>query len=361
MAGGYMPDMRSLTQLTYLVRGRSAPAPIAPDDERVLALFRNRAELKKAYTELQDEVHRLKDRIKQQEGATARVQEMLGALEARLGFAETAYPALVFYQLRALWQGGREILEQFVVELSGQQEERERRAHLAEYNRRQFALRQSVEGRLRAAETQHAASQEQLGELEAARAKLTRFWHFFKRRDVDRRLAAARSALATAELGLSESRAAAGQLEQLPPPEFPGLSLEARRAINVAAIAYAEALCARLSATPLVLLAKEATARREAADQYGDRAECEQLIASIAEARVTLQSKASLAQEVKVRSERLKQLARYRSASDTSPTPESLGVAEGDALAGQSVSRANDGVPNVLAEDTWDLFRVLLR
>src|SRR5215831_15812088 len=115
--------MRSLTQLASFVRVRPRSAEALEDDGRVVALFRNRAELKKAYTELQDEVHRLKDRIKQQEGATARVQEMLGALENRLGLAETAYPALVFYQLRALWQSGREILEQFVTELSGQQEE----------------------------------------------------------------------------------------------------------------------------------------------------------------------------------------------------------------------------------------------
>jgi hypothetical protein len=362
MAGGHVPDMRSLTQLTSLVRRRPAPAPGALEDERVLALFRNRAELKKAYTELQDEVHRLKDRIKQQEGATARVQEMLGALEARLGLAETAYPALVFYQLRVLWQTGREILEQFVTELSAQQEERERRAHVAEYNRRQFALRQSVEGRLRTAETQHAAGQQQLGELEAARAKLTRFWHYFKRRDVDRRLVAARAALAMAQLALGESRAAAGQLEQLPAPEFPGLSLDARRAINVAAIAYAEVLCARLCETPLVVLAKEATARREAADHYGNRSECEQLIAAIAVARSVLQAKGNVAQDVKVRSERLKQAARYRSASETSPTPESVAYGEGDALAGQPTgAAARARMPNVLAEDTWDLFRVLLR
>ena len=45
------------------------------EERRVLQLFRNRAELKKAYSELQDEIHRLKDRLKQQEGATARVQE----------------------------------------------------------------------------------------------------------------------------------------------------------------------------------------------------------------------------------------------------------------------------------------------
>ncbi|MFX5587059.1 hypothetical protein ABTE16_20150, partial [Acinetobacter baumannii] len=81
------------------------------EDDRVLNLFRNRAELTKAYGALEDEIYRLKDRIKQQEGATQRVQEMLEALEERLGAADTAYPALVFYQLRRLWESGRELIE----------------------------------------------------------------------------------------------------------------------------------------------------------------------------------------------------------------------------------------------------------
>ena len=51
----------------------------------------------------------------------------------------------MFYQLRALWQLGRELIEQFVADLARQQEERERRAHFAEHNRRQFARRQAVE------------------------------------------------------------------------------------------------------------------------------------------------------------------------------------------------------------------------
>ena len=355
------PDMRSLAQLTFLKRGQSRPA--GEDDEgRVLALFRNRAELKKAYGELQDEVYRLKDRIKQQEGATARVQEMLGALESRLGLVETAYPALVFYQLRALWQRGREIIEQFVGELQSQQEERERRAHLAECNRRQFARRQSIEAALRAAETQFADAQHNLATLEQARAKLTRFWHYFKRREADRRIAAARLALADAEQALTQARAGATELEQEPAPQFPGLSIEARRAINLAAIAYAEVLCLRLVRTQLVALAREAASRREAADQYGDRAECEAVIAQIDEARIIIQAKANVAQEVTARTERLRQIARYRSPADTSPIAESVGLCDGDVLSGQPLGAMQAArLPNVLAEDTWDLFRILLR
>jgi hypothetical protein len=351
--------MKSLAKLTLL---KSAPKQdVDEDHDRVLALFKNRAELKKAYSELQDEVYRLKDRIKQQEGATARVQEMLGALEARLGMVDTAYPALVFYQLRALWQLGRETIEQFVTDLARQQEERERRLHVAECNRRQFARRQNVESGLRSAETELIDAQARLNELERARARLTRFWHYFKRREMDTRLQGARGLLRNADAALASARAAVEELDNEATPPFPGLSLETRRAINTAAIAYAEALCFRLIDSPLVTLAKEATARREAAESYGTRADCEALIAQIGKARVALQTKGSIAQEVKARTDRLKAASKFRNPADTVPTVESLATSEGDVLATASLGRRAARMPNVLSEDTWDLFRILLR
>jgi len=353
--------MRSLTQLASFVRVRPRQPEPAEDDGRVVALFRNRAELKKAYSELQEEVFRLKDRIKQQEGATARVQEMLGALETRLGLVETAYPALVFYQLRSLWQLGREIIEQFVTELTTQQEERERRAHLAESNRRQFARRQNTQTRLREAETAHADGQAYVAELVAARAKLTRFWHFFKRRDVERRLHAAQGTVAESAAALEEARAAVEALEREASPEFSGLSLEARRAINLAAIAYAEVLCVRLSYTPLVQLAKEASGRREPAENYGEREGCEELIAQIGDARALLVARVNVAPDVRARADRLKQVGRYRNPADTTPTVESISINEGDVHGANPVDVQAVRLPNVLAEDTWDLYRILLR
>ena len=99
--------MKALRQLGFLKLSLRPETSSPDEDHRVLELFRNRAELKKAYGGLQDETFRLKDLIKQQEGATQRVQEMLNTLEGRLSATETAYAALVFYQLRRLWQAGR--------------------------------------------------------------------------------------------------------------------------------------------------------------------------------------------------------------------------------------------------------------
>jgi hypothetical protein len=353
--------MKAIEQFSRLIRVYPKGVDDPEDDHRVLTLFRNRAELKKAYGELQEEVYRLKDRIKQQEGATARVQEMLGSLETRLGLTETAYPALVFYQLRAMWQRGREILEQFTSELAAQQEERERRALFVEFNRTLFSRRQSTEAALRTAQAQFNDAQQFVAELTARRALLTRFWHYFKRRDLDHRLVGAGGALGLATMQVEETRAALASVENEQPPEFPGLSLDARRAINIAAIAYAEVLCLRLANTPLMSLAKEATGRREPVDAYGGRPECEALIALIARARVIIESKVNVTQDVKARSEALRPLARYRSNLDTAPTPESVSLGETDVLAGAPLGTQAINMPNVLAEDTWDMFRVLLR
>src|ERR1700722_3061584 len=189
--------MKALRQLGFLklsLRPERAP----DEDHRVLELFRNRAELKKAYGGLQDETFRLKDLIKQQEGATQRVQEMLNTLEGRLSSTETAYAALVFYQLRRLWQSGRELITQFAGDLARQQEERERRAHLAQHNRRQFAKKQAAEQQLAAAQSLHDEASAQHARLETQRAVLTRFWHYFKRRALARQVEAAQLGVNTA-------------------------------------------------------------------------------------------------------------------------------------------------------------------
>jgi hypothetical protein len=353
--------MKALRQLGFLKLNFRADPPQDEEDGRVLALFRNRAELKKAYGELEEEIFRLKDRVKQQEGATQRVQEMLGALETRLGRSDTGYPALVFYQLRNLWQAARELLEQFAADLARQQDERERRQHLAEHNRRQFGRRQNVEKDLRAAELAAAQEANRVADLEAERGRLRRFWHYFKRRALEQRITAAVATAVAANSALGDARAAAQALEQEPLPEFPGLSVEARRAINLAVIAYAELLCHRLVKTDIVALAREATSRREVADEYGTPEECAALMREIARALTLIQVRNNIAQEVTQRVERLKAVARYRSPTDTSPVAESTSPSEGDVLSNAPTGATAARMPNVIGEDIFDLFRVLLR
>ena len=350
--------MKAFRQLGFLKLTVAREA--APEDHRVLALFRNRAELKKAYGDLREEIDQLRDRIKQQEGMTLRVQEILGTLESRLGMSETAYPALVFYQLRRLWRCGHEHLGRFCAELTTQRDERERRAHLAEHNRCQFAKKQSAEQLLRMARQLAEHEHERVQELERRHAQLHRWWHFFKRRGLEHALAHARAGVDAAEVSLGAARQALAEVAAVPIPEFPGLSLEGRRAINLAVIAYAEVLCLKLAPMPLLVMrACEAASHREVIDVYGSRSECEALMNQIERAQARLRPHANLSQEIKQRTERLRPLARYRDhEQDAIPVAEFL-ASDTDAEVTGAGPMA--GVPNVLAENTWNIHSVLLR
>ncbi len=347
--------MKAFRQLGFL-KLPFQRAQASPDDHRVLALFRNRAELKKAFGDLKDDLERLKDRIKQQEGLTRRVRETLAGLESRLGVNETAYPALVFYQLRHLWQRGHEQLERFGGELAAQQDAHERRAHLAEHNRVQFARRQSAEQHLHVTRQLAVQAAERLEHLEHERARLRRLWHFFKRRALEHTIARARAESAEADVSLGSAQKAAAEVAATPVPPFPGLSLQARRMINLTVIAYAQVMCQRLTVMPLLLMrARDAVLSRDVIDEYGSRTECLALMGQIERAEALLGSNASVSHDIRVRIKALRLLAQYRAPEDAVPTADSIGGASAQAAGSPA------GIPNVLAEDTWHIHGVLLR
>ena len=126
--------MRLRDEARRLIQRLAGHRPSA-EDERLVALFRNRAELKKELGALDDERHRLLDRLKLQEGATMRVEEQFAALEQYLGRAEEGYKSLAYFQLKGLWRVAAKRLEQFAAELTRQQKDRERRLQLAEFDR----------------------------------------------------------------------------------------------------------------------------------------------------------------------------------------------------------------------------------
>lgn len=342
------------------------PAQDSEEEQRVLQLFRNRAELKKAYTELQDEIHRLKDRLKQQEGATARIRELLEHLEERLGSEETGYPALVFYQLRALWAQGAEQLRAFSTDLERQHIEREHRAFVAEVNRRQFARREKAEALLRQTESSAVDVAAAAAELARRVEALNRPWHHFKRRHLQQELNSAKVRLSAADVALVDARAELERVLSEGDVPFPGLAVASRRAVNLSVIAYAEILMHRLARTPLLALARAAVLRREPSDEYGSRSECEGLMTQIGQARGVLEQRTNLGQQIRARVEQLQLAVAWRGDDETVPAPESLPEFASPDQVPKSPRAAVAPAPaarplNVLGDDAWDVFKSLLR
>jgi chromosome segregation ATPase len=199
--------MKALKPFAFL--GASKPADTPVEDGRVVELFRSRAELRKQHEELNESMQRMRDRLKQQEAATQRVQDMLEGLEKRLESADSGLSTLVFYHLRALWQDGREIIAQLVTELAAKQEERERKAFALEGNRRQFAQRQSLEQQLRQAESTFVAVRQQLVALDARLGKLDKWWHRWEKPKVQAKRPALQTAMEAAAANLDFEKAAA--------------------------------------------------------------------------------------------------------------------------------------------------------
>jgi hypothetical protein len=110
----------------------------------------------------------------------------------------------------------------------------------------------------------------------------------------------------------------------------------------------------------MVAAARAAMGKREADEYYGDLAACVSWMSDVVKARNLLKQRNGLMQEVGQRSERLRATAAYLGECDAIPIPESCAISEGDVLAHGAHGVTAAKLPNVLAEDTWDVQKVLL-
>jgi hypothetical protein len=349
-----------IDKLSFLKGGTDGGA-VSPDEERLMQLFQNRAGLKKAYADLKDEFHLLRDRLKQQEGATIRVQEQFDALGELLGDPKTGFGALVFFQLRALWKVCHQQLATFATDLTRQQEAREVAKHKAETEAAKNSRLADVDRRLQAAAAQADLQRRHLAAEQAEIGRLTAFWHYFKRRRRQKSLESARSLVVAADAAVGDVHAERSAIEHEAAPEFPGISLAARRNINLAIISYAEMLCEHVDAFGLAARAKEAVARRVHEMSFGTRAECEGYMQRVQQAQAAVANQKQITGALKARLERLRATCDYRNNADTVPTADSLAANAIEADLGKTSKTPGAPPWNVLAEDYWDLYTLLLR
>jgi hypothetical protein len=348
-----------IDKLTFLKGGAEGGAA-SPDEERLMQLFQNRAGLKKAYADLKDEFHLLRDRLKQQEGATIRIQEQMDALGDLLGDPKTGFGALVFFQLRALWKTCHQQLSAFTTDLTRQQEAREVAKHKADIDADRNSRLADADQRLRTASAEADEHRRLLSEAQNEISRLTAFWHYFKRRRRLKSLESLRSQLLVADQAVGDLHAERSAIEHEAVPEFPGLSLAARRNINLAIISYAELLCEHADAFGLAARAKEAVARRVHEMNFGSRADCESYMQRVQKAQQSVANQKQIGSLVRVKLERLRATCGYRNTADTVPTADSLSPPVTE-LEFDKPKPAPANTWNVLAEDYWDLYTLLLR
>jgi len=339
----------SLRRLADRLAGRVP----ADEDQRLVALFQNRAELKKELSALDDERHRLLDQLKLQEGATMRVQEQHDALEQYLGRPDEGLKCLVYFQLRAVWRAAARRLDHFGTELARQQKDRERKAQLAQFERDKRARIADVEREL--VEARMLADQLQAEQKLAQQrlAGLRGFWNHFRRRRLGEELQARAARIEAAVTQVTDLSDRRHEIEVEPPPGFDGLSVEGRRAVNLAVIAYAEWLCEKFAPGGVAALARETTLRRVFESGYGGREDCLALMQLAGRAIADLDHMPDDLADIKARTDRLRRTAAYRIDAEVIPLQDSVPPADAQKRA--------QPLPNVLREEYWDVYKALVR
>jgi hypothetical protein len=318
------------------------------EHERLLKLFWNRAELKKELQGLDEQLHNLRNRLKQQESANARLQEQQEQLESILGRPARAPDALVHFALRGLWRASRGQLEQLAEDLRRQRQDKERKRQLAEFQADRSERLKVAATRLAEVEQVAATEQARLAEGERRLALMTGFWNYFRRRELAFELAAQRERTAASGRQLEDMREALRTIEKEPWPEFAGLSVEGRRVINLTVIAHAQLLYERLAPAGLAAQARLAMNRGVQEARFGSRQDCLNRLDEIERAVKGLESVESMAGELRDRAEKLRATVGWRNREDVVPTPATL-------------PPSASGGANVLLDDYWDVYRILLR
>ncbi len=340
-----IPDKWAQLKLPSI--GKADPA----EQERLLKLFWNRAELKKELQDLDDQLHNLRNKLKQQENSNSRLQQQLEQLEVLLGNPERGFDALVHFGLKALWRACREQLERFASDLKRDRQDAQRKQQLAEFQQDRSERLKVADDRLRQAQEVADAERERLRQRDERMAKLQGFWNYFKRRDLAAEILAQRERCVVAERQLADMREAHRTIEKEPWPEFPGLTIDGRRSVNLAVIAYAQLLYARLAVTGLAMDSRLANNRSVETAKHGSLDACLARIREIAAAMAQVRTREGVLAEIKARGDKMARSATWRNATETVPQPASMPPA------------ATGGVPdaNVLVDDYWDVYKILLR
>lgn len=333
-----------------------------PDEEQLLKLFWNRAELKKELAKLRRDQEKLVEQLRQQEGINLRAQQQLEQLENMLADPLQAANALVYYQLRGVWQQCRKRLKRLGRELVDRQQDREEQAARSRFEQRRDADIGAIDEKI----AEHDGRRHRIeGELRAVNDRMTQlrgFWNYFRRRAIGEQAAAIQATLDGVNTQDERLQSARREKESEPCPAFEGLTTEGKRNINLAIVAMAQQLLVQLTEHDVAAQAREAAVRSFTDVSYGAVAECRALSQHVEAVARRVDAGDKLNAQVRRRAEMLRATAQYRRDTDTVPVASSFAVVP-LLVTDAGAPKAADGrsiAVNVLAEEYWDIYSVLL-
>lgn len=289
------------------------------DSEKLLHLYWNRAQLKKQCAGMRREQYKLKDGLKQQEGATARLQQKLDHLEALLIDPESAGDAVVFYQLRGLALHCQRKLSKFAEQLKRQREQRRQNTMLISWNEERSRESKALEQELIAIREFAQRVAEQLHSERERLMSMSGFLKIFRRRSIAATLEKFAKQIDAANEREQSLLARLNENRSRVPPENQGLDVASKRSINFMIISFAQQLLLLFADYELAAMANEANEKSVGAINYGTRLECEQLLARIRRVFKSIEQSSDFASILQQRAKMISEAALFRNEGDAVP------------------------------------------
>ena len=326
------------------------------DEEQLLKLFWNRAELKKELDKLRNENYTLTDQLKQETAVKLRVQQRLDQLETILTNPDVATSAIAYYQLKRIWNLCHDRLVSIASSLEKNRHDAEYRQHVAAFRRKLYKSLTSIQRELNDVNQAGELLRARILKLREQRGSCNGFWLFFKRRRLTAEINTMRVERRSVTMQLGELTEEIQARSSIQPPEFEGLKVADKRTINLTVIAFAQEYYLHFADHDLAAKALEASVRKVADVRYGGKRDCRSFAMYAEEGVASLATDADLRPQVDLRLKHLEATVSYRKEADTVPAVESVDVIQ--TFRNDGTLRGTVSV-NVLLDEYWDLFAVL--
>jgi len=326
------------------------------DEEQLLKLFWNRAELKKELDKLRNENYTLTDQLKQETAVKLRVQQRLDQLETILANPDVATSAIAYYQLKHIWNLCHDRLVSIASSLEKNRHDAEYRLHIAGFRRKLYKSLTSIQRELNDVNQNGEVLRARILKLREQRVRCSGFWLFFKRRRLTAEINTMRVERRSVTMQLGELTEEIQSRSSVEPPEFDGLQVADKRMINLTVIAFAQEYYLHFADHDLAAKALEASVRQVADVRYGGKRDCRSIAMYAEEGVASLAADADLRAQVDLRLKHLEATVSYRREADTIPAVESVDAIQ--TFRNDGKLRGTVSV-NVLLDEYWDLFTVL--
>ncbi|HEX7046902.1 MAG TPA: hypothetical protein VF275_04970 [Gammaproteobacteria bacterium] len=331
--------------------------------QQLLLLFEKRNQIKREFGKTLDELEALRNEHADLMQRHAYYKERLDGLEAMLANPERGQNAIIYYRLDSLWKLCRKLLEARRDELVAKFEQLEKQKLIDNFKASAVEQQRQLEQKFAQYDSIYQEMAENLKEVQEQLRRANKFWHYFRRKQLGLDVIAAEEQVAPIVAQRDECLAELERVRDREPPPFKGLSVAAKREINIQLLALTQYLYVQFSENDLAPLARATRDKHPGASKYGTPQECLSMEKPIADAVARLKSDPKRAERLKRRGDHLRQYVQFTGNTDTIPDAQSLSRI---VLSLGSTSMSIDAVRgdllvNVLEQGYWNVDELLLK